>query len=515
MQRTYRANLPQKRYTAAQIRLNESIVAADLGIEMFQLMEDAGKAMFEMVADHFDSISYRNSNQQTPMTVLCGYGNNGGDGYIVARLAKAAGWQVTLVQIGDERKISGDALKARQQWLNSGGKVEETTANELILPQGSIIIDALLGTGLGGEVRSPFAEVINLVNQTNHAAVCSVDVPSGLNADTGQPMGCAIKADMTCTFVGVKQGLLTGYAGDYCGQLYFSGLGISEAFEQSVLPSAMSVTADQLHHKLPPRALSSHKGQCGHVLLIGGNKGMSGAIRMAAMACLRAGAGLVTVLTHADNVMIVAIDSPEIMVSGVEVDNGVGDDISPWLQKADVVVFGPGAGQDEWAQSLLQQVRQANMPKVIDADGLNLAALQPGPLNRCIITPHPKEAARLLNWSVAQVQEDRFFSVGLLAKTYDCVALLKGYGTLVCEKVSDGESIAINTTGNPGMATAGMGDVLSGILGGLLAQGLSLMDAATLGAMLHGAAADSAANKGQRGMMATDLYPHIRALVNR
>ncbi|MFT4924314.1 MAG: hydroxyethylthiazole kinase-like uncharacterized protein yjeF [Phenylobacterium sp.] len=517
MAREYSANLPQKRYTGAQIRINEALVAKNLSIEMYQLMEDAGRAMFDMVADHFASTRYRH----TVMTVLCGYGNNGGDGYVVARLAKTAGWRVRLVQVGDGQKISGDALKAKNKWLRTGGAIETVGANGLNLDQDSLIIDALLGTGLGGDVRSPFTDVIRQVNtlrQQGRHVVCSVDIPSGLNADTGQPMGCAIAADMTCTFVAVKQGLLTGSAGDYCGQLVFCGLGIEEAFTKTVAESAYSLDQADINAFFPRRRLSSHKGSFGHVLFIGGNKGMSGAIRMAAMACLRTGAGLVSVLTHGDNESLVAAGCPEIMVTGV----ALGVDISRWLQQVDVIVFGPGAGQDQWSKSLLDQVCQVDKAKVIDADGLNLLARSAkigrpiesvqvvNAVHNCIVTPHPKEASRLLKTTVAGVQADRFAAVKLLAKGPSVVALLKGYGTLV----SDGQQVYVNPTGNPGMATAGMGDVLSGILGGLLAQGHSLMDAATVGAWIHGAAADMAAKDGERGLMATDLYPHIRALVN-
>jgi hydroxyethylthiazole kinase-like uncharacterized protein yjeF len=514
VERTYRANLPHKLFAGEQIRANESLVAANLAIELFKLMEDAGKALFCLVVDNFEA--------KSPMTVLCGYGNNGGDGYIVARLAKIAGWKVRLVQIGDARKLSSDAAKAAELWRGVGGKVEHLADRMLNLPQGGIIIDALLGTGLNGEVRSEFARVISEVNNNLNAAVCSVDIPSGLNSDTGQPMGCAIKADITCTFIGVKQGLLTAGGGDYCGKLYFAGLGIDQAFEQMVSAKVRCFSAVELADKLPRRNLSAHKGQCGHVLLIGGNIGMSGAIRMAAVACLRAGAGLVSVLTHRDNVAIVASQCAELMVHGVTTAMAIGH----FLQKADVVVLGPGLGQDDWAKSLLVQVRQTGLPKVIDADGLNLLALpdsqQMGEqrshnnnppfdkLNNTIITPHPKEAARLLNVTTAVIQADRFKAVKSLADKKAQVVLLKGYGTLI----SDSSLFYLNTSGNPGMATAGMGDVLSGILGALLAQGLSLLDAATVGAYIHGAAADIAATDGQRGMMATDLYPHIRALVN-
>ncbi len=495
MTRTYSVNLPQKLFKAQQVRENEARVAANLSIDMFTLMERAGQATFDMITEHCE---HGNS-----MTVLCGYGNNGGDGYIVARLAKTAGWQVKLIQLGDSNKITGDAATARAQWFETGG--ESHDISEGIGPN-TVVIDALLGTGLKGNVRGLFCEVIELVNNTNNAAVCSVDIPSGLNADTGQPMGCAIKADLTCTFVGLKQGLVTGVSGDYCGKLHFAGLGIAEVFSQSIIANAQRSNLSDIRQKLPPRKRACHKGNNGHVLLIGGNKGMSGAIRMAAKACMRTGAGLVTVLTHQDNESIVAADCAEVMVRGINENS----DINVFLAKADVIVFGPGAGMDDWSKALLQQALAINKPKVIDADGLNLLALNPQKLTQCIITPHPKEAARMFGRSVKIIQQDRFESAEQLTKNWGAVALLKGFGTVI----SDETSTYVNTSGNPGMATAGMGDVLSGIIGGLLGQGLSLFDAARLGALIHGAAGDAAAIDGERGLMATDLLPHIRALVN-
>ncbi|NQZ12311.1 MAG: NAD(P)H-hydrate dehydratase [Algicola sp.] len=495
MTRTYSVNLPQKLFKAQQVRENEPRVAADLSIEMFTLMENAGQAMFDMVTKH--------SEQRCSMTVLCGYGNNGGDGYIVARLAKIAGWQVKLIQLGDCNKITGDAATARTLWLEGGGKSYDI--GEGIEPN-TVVIDALLGTGLNGNVRGQFIEAIELVNKTQNAFVCSVDIPSGLNADTGQPMGCSIKADLTCTFVGLKQGMVTGLSGDYCGKLHFAGLGIDEAFEQAVSAVAQCSNASDIEKELPPRKRACHKGNNGHVLLIGGNKGLSGAIRMAAKACMRTGAGLVSVLTVEANESIVAADCAEVMVRGICGNS----DINVFLAKADVIVFGPGSGVNDWSKVLLQKVLAVNKPKIIDADGLNLLALDPVKLSQCIITPHPKEAARMLSCSVKDIQQNRFESAAQLAKSWGAVALLKGFGTVI----NDGSSTYVNTSGNPGMATAGMGDVLSGIIGGLLAQGLSLRRAATLGALIHGAAGDAAAAEGERGMMATDLLPHIRALVN-
>lgn len=486
------ANLPQKLYKAQQVRDNEALVAKDLGIAMFTLMHDAGRACFELVR--------RYANLPKRMTVLCGYGNNGGDGYIVARLAKADGWQVNLLQIGESDRLQGDAAKAREQWLAAGGDISPYAG---CLPGGTVIVDAMLGSGLSGAVRGVFAEAIAQVNQGDHALVLAVDIPSGLNADTGVAMGCAVVADVTCTFVGVKQGLLTGCGLDFCGQLHFAGLNIAQRFEQMVEPAVKISDYQQLLSTLGPRKPSSHKGSFGHVLLIGGNQGMSGAIRLAARAALRSGAGLVSVCTHPDNVALVAQECPEVMV---------GDDLERLLPKADVLVFGPGGGSDDWCRQMLDTVIKSDKPVVIDADGLNqLAQIKLSNKQRhWVLTPHPKEASRLLGCDVATVQRDRFAAVSALSQKYGAVVLLKGVGTLICQQ----KRINLNISGNPGMASAGMGDVLSGIIGALIAQGMNLHDSASFAALVHGMAGDRAARQGQRGMMATDLLPYIRAFIN-
>lgn len=489
---SFRANLPQKLYKAQQVRDNESIVAAKAGIEMFTLMENAGLAIWQLISEKF--------TKPSKMTVFAGHGNNGGDGYIIARLALNAGWQVKLIQAGQCSKICGDAKKARALYMQYGGK---EYAIDTPLESGTVVVDSLLGSGLNGEVRGSFVELINRINECENQWVCSVDIPSGLCSDTGAVLGVAVKADATCTFIGVKQGLLTGRGPDYCGRMYFAGLGISDLFEQMICPSAMTLEYDDLFDHLPKRKPSSHKGHFGHVLLIGGNKGMSGAIRMAAQAALRSGAGLVSVVTHPGNVFIVASSCAEIMVS---------DKLDGLLERCDVVVFGPGAGQDDWSLNWLNMLLDCDKPMVIDADGLNLLAQTKlkQSSRQWVLTPHPKEASRLLDCDVMAIERDRVTNAEKLSEKYDAVCLLKGVGTVI----SGLEQKIINISGNPGMATAGMGDVLSGIIGGFLAQGLSLLDAAAYGALIHGLAGDRAAKDGQRGMMATDLLLPIRFLVN-
>ena len=516
-------NLPQQRFKAEQVRDNEALVAKTQGIEMYQLMLDAGKAVFELVGTYY---------KEKSMLVLCGYGNNGGDGYVVAKLALAENWQVSVVQVGDTDKLKGDAKRAYDDFISAGGKVnvclqEPFTDDELVVDEQTVIVDALLGTGVTGDVREPMAGLIDWVNNQavagEIAGVVSVDVPSGLDSNTGVVANTAIKATQTCTFIGVKQGLSTGCGPDYCGKLYYADLAIGEAFNAHVQASAWCVNQKQLSEVLPKRQLASHKGSFGHVLLIGSDKGMSGAIRMAGRACFRTGAGLVSIITHNDNEMVVAADSPEFMVSGVTTDTN----IQPWLDKVVVIAIGPGLGQNAWGQSMFTQVieylKHTPKPCVLDADALNMmASLKFYPRfdiacfegKSTVITPHPLEAARLLKSNTKRIQQDRFDAVKALSEITGAVALLKGVGTVICSADEGQECMYINTSGNPGMATAGMGDVLTGIIAALMAQGLTAKNAAVFGAFIHGLAADIAAKQGERGMMATDILAYIRQVVN-
>lgn len=516
--------LPQQRFKAEQVRDNEALVAQKQGIDMYQLMLDAGNAVYELVSSHY---------QCNKLLVLCGYGNNGGDGYVVAKLAMADNWQVAVLQVGDAGKLKGDAKRAYDDFCEVGGKVmvsltEPFDKNEILVDEHTVVVDALLGTGTDGPVRAPMADLIAWLNEQQTAGVVSVDVPTGLQSNTGAVANVAVRASQTCTFIGVKQGLSTGLGPDFCGQLFYADLGIGDAFCELVAASAFCINQTQLSKALPKRSLASHKGSFGHVLLIGSDIGMSGAIRMAGRACLRTGAGLVSIITHEDNELVVAADCAEFMVSGI----GTDTDIRPWLDKVDVIAIGPGLGCSEWGQSmfaqLLDYLAQTPKPCVMDADGLNLLAkLKLCPRfdgQQTVITPHPLEAARLLGCNTIDVQQDRFDAALGLSEVTGAVALLKGVGTVInVPKVNvsevnvpsdTAECQYINTTGNPGMATAGMGDVLTGIIASLMGQGLMAKDAAILGAYIHGAAADLAARAGERGMMATDVLAHIRQVIN-
>ncbi|WEM42097.1 NAD(P)H-hydrate dehydratase [Photobacterium sp. DA100] len=486
-----------KLYRAEQVRRGERLVAVQQALDMYQLMERAGAAVFQVLEQGF--------TRQQHVLVCCGGGNNGGDGYVVARLAREAGFPVTLWQQGDGAKLHGDAARARDAWLAAGGQI--LPAGKAIPASIEVVIDALLGTGLKGEVRPEGQRLIAMINRIA-LPVIAIDIPSGLCADTGKVLGKAVKAQSTVTFIGSKLGLWTGQAAGYVGRIQFAGLQVADAFEQLEPPSAWLIQAPDVALSLPPRQRDAHKGDHGRILLAGGDLGMGGAIRLAAEAAARTGAGLVAALTQPDNVLSIAAARPEIMALGWQAS---GQTVAEHrLQWADVLVLGPGLGQSSWSQVLYNVLAKTQKSHVVDADGLNLLARSPDYKNNRIITPHPGEAARLLACSVQEVEADRFRAARVLQQQYGGVVVLKGAGTLV----DDGNRCWVCPAGNPGMATGGMGDVLSGIIGALLGQGLSLVAAARCGVWIHSTAADRCAAEGERGMLASDLFPHIRQLVN-
>ena len=493
--------LPTHLYRAQQVRELDRIAIDQENIPGFTLMRRAGKVAFDTLIDRWPEVD--------KITVVCGVGNNGGDGYVLATLAMQRGIAVEIVQCGDVKKITGDALQARQLALQDGiGSVDFDGERQL---DRGVIVDALLGTGLSGDVRDNFAPVIEWINRSQ-CPVLAIDIPSGLCSDTGRVLGHSVYADQTVSFIGFKQGLLTGSGPDYTGRVAFSDLAVPKAIFQQVVATSQRLDLDELMAALPPRQSTAHKGDFGHVMITGGDSGMAGAATMASQAACRVGAGLVSCATRPEHIPAIISRCPEVMAHGVI----SGQEIEPLLARATAVVVGPGLGRAPWGEQLLQKVFKLSVPLVVDADALNIIAdgrvvKQPYKDN-WILTPHPGEAARLLGCSSAEIQQDRFAAVAELQRRFGGTVILKGAGTLVAD--TETATIGICPYGNPGMAAGGMGDVLSGILGALLAQGLSPAVAARLGVCLHGRAGDIAASSGQRGMMATDLIAHLRPLVN-
>ena len=487
--------LPHALYRAAQVRRLDHTAIHHFGIAGETLMERAGAFSYAMLVRYWP--------QAKSIAVICGAGNNGGDGYVVARIAHLAGLTVTVLQLGDHDKLRGDAA------LNAGRCEALSIPCEplrKIPDDADVIVDAILGTGLERNISGRWAEALQAINQ-HSAAVLAVDIPSGLNSDTGAVMGTAVRADVTTTFIALKQGMFTAAAADYCREILFHALDIPARVYASEILSARRVDWMRQQQLLPQRPLSSHKGDCGHVLLIGGSPGFSGAVRLAGEGALRSGAGLVSIATDARHAGLIAASRPELMCHGIDTPA----ELEPLLQRCSVVAIGPGLGQGAWGQSLFESILQSNKPLVIDADALNLLAQHPQQHDNWILTPHPGEAARLLGETIPEIQSDRFAAAQRLQQRYNGVIVLKGAGTIIHS--SGHRPPAVCSQGNPGMATGGSGDVLTGVIAGLIAQGLDLLDAAETGVCVHAAAGDLAAQDGERGMIASDLFPYIRKLL--
>jgi NAD(P)H-hydrate epimerase len=476
-------------YTVAQVRALERAALDTLDIESFELMQRAARAALDGLR--------RRWPQAQRLTICCGPGNNGGDGFLLGALARDSGLAVSVLALAPT--AHGDAARARAAWIAGGGPVlawDETAA----LPACDVLVDALYGIGLDRAPQAPAAGLIRRIN-ASPAPVLALDVPSGLNADTGECPGVAVHADATLTFVAHKRGLHTGHAADCIGVLELATLGVVAR----VLPDARLLAASAL----PPRSRHANKGDNGHVLVIGGAPGMSGAAQLAGTSALRAGAGLVSVATHPQHAATLNLTRPELMVHAV----GDATALAEPLKRASVIALGPGLGRDDWGRALWDAALSAGRPLVLDADGLNLLAAPPPRrfASPTVLTPHPGEAARLLGVDTAAIEHDRFAAARRLAQQYGAVVVLKGAGSLIADP--DGR-LDVCPWGNPGMASGGMGDLLTGILAALLAQGCTPWQAACLGVGLHARAGDLAAQMGERGLLASDLLLPLRTLLN-
>ncbi|MFC5435451.1 NAD(P)H-hydrate dehydratase [Rhodanobacter umsongensis] len=479
-------------HTVERLRQLERAALAVPGMTGQELMRRAANAALNSLRRHWPEV--RN------IVIHCGPGNNGGDGFLLGVLAREAGLQVELTALTGASQ--GDAAVARQAWVAGGGCVQVVDDDDT-LPTAELHVDALYGIGLH---RAPEGKAARLIEQINGSGqpVVALDVPSGLDADTGHCAGAAIRADVTVTFIAGKRGLHTGRAADHVGVLELATLGVPDSVYADVAPDARLLRAEIL----PRRPRYANKGDNGHVLVIGGEHGMAGAARLAGEAALRGGAGLVSVATRAEHVFALNATRPELMVRGVDGPQA----LAPMLERASVLAVGPGLGQAEWGRALWLAALDANKPLVLDADGLNLLARQPRRFSvPAILTPHPGEAARLLGVSTSEVERDRFAAVRELSRRFGAVAILKGSGSLIADP--DGR-LDVCPWGNPGMASGGMGDLLTGIVAALLAQGCSAWQAGCLGVGLHARAGDRAAQHGERGLLASDLLAPLRALGN-
>jgi hydroxyethylthiazole kinase-like uncharacterized protein yjeF len=487
--------LPAGLFSAAEVRELDRRAIERFDLPGYELMTRAGHAALNALRQRWpDSRS---------IVVLCGPGNNGGDGYVVARIARAQGLRVHVVAIADPCGLQGDALRAHDEFITAGGQLEAW--NPQMVRAGDVIVDAIFGTGLTRDVTGLAAESIRAINAANRPVV-AVDIPSGLHADTGHVLGCAVRADLTVTFIGRKVGCYLGVGPDYAGKIVFDDLEVPLGAYEASKPALSLLDESIVKTALPVRGRTAHKGRHGHVLVIGGAAGMGGAVSLAGVAALRAGAGLVTVAAHPQSLGAL-VSRPELMSLGV----GSCSEMERGLERATVLALGPGLGQSPWAMEIFVAALAAQKPVVVDADALNLLARNPRKCEHWVLTPHPGEAARLLGVTTDDIQRDRLAAAAALQQRYGGVIVLKGAGSIVQVQARAGW---LCDRGNPGMAVAGMGDVLTGVIAGIAAQCGDLALAAKAGVFVHACAGDRAAAAGERGLLATDVIDEVRACVN-
>lgn len=488
--------LPQNIYSVESVRAIDKTAIEDQGIPGYTLMCRAAEA-----ALRFALVSFPAAQR---WQVICGAGNNAGDGYVLARLAATRGIAVGVLSMVEPDKLAGDAATAYAEFTAAGGVACRWTGK--LDADATLLVDGLLGSGLCRDVDGVFATLVSAVNE-HPAPVMALDIPSGIDGDSGAELGVAVSADLTVTFVGLKTGLFLRAGPQHAGKLEYAGLDIPDTCFEPQMSRLRLIGDEQLTAALPPRRQDANKGNFGHVLVIGGGPGMPGAMTLCGAAALRAGAGKVSVATHPSHAATIAAARPELMCHEIT----AAADLEPLLRMASVIVIGPGLGQSDWARPLWEAVQDSSLPLVVDADALNMLSQQPCKHRNWILTPHPGEAARLLGSSSAQIQQDRFAALTALHEKYSGTIVLKGAGTLVS---SNTDAPWISGSGNPGMAAPGMGDVLAGVIGALLAQGLAAEMAAAVGVEVHARAGDTAAAAGERGLLASDLLASLRPGVN-
>ena len=472
-------------------RLDRAAVEAD-GLSEISLMQRAGERVWHEISNRWP--------EMTRITIFAGSGNNGGDAFVVAILAHQQGKDVQLVVYGDLARQSETSAHFYNIWLQSGGEILEPGQQEII---GEVIVDGLLGIGLSRDLDADWQALIKQVNQADAIRV-AIDIPSGLNANTGIAQPCAVEADLTVSFIAAKVGQYLADGPDFCGELLFDDLGVSSHTRESQTPTLSVI--DQCNVILPAkRKRNSHKKEFGHVLIVGGDQGMTGATSLAAQAALRGGAGLVSVLVHPQCTHELSA-IPELMVQSW-------DDIDTRLAQATVIVVGPGLGQSDAAKSCLAKLRNCKQPMVVDAGALEADFLLALKSNQVVITPHPGEAAKLLSTTSTEIQLDRLKACQLLVDKFDVVSVLKGSGSIIQKA---GLTAQINVGGNPGMATAGTGDVLAGLIAALLGQKLAAFEAARTGVLIHALCAeDYTVHYDESGLIASDIVQCIPRIVKQ
>lgn len=523
-----------KAATAAEMQKIDRLTIQKYGIAGRVLMERAGLAVVSRIQQlYLQSAGLEQRDRDRKIIVLCGGGNNGGDGLVIARILHDQRHDVAVYLVARPEDLRGDARTNYEAAKKFGVKIlpakKFLALNTKLLTHSSIIVDALLGTGLNRDVRPPVSEVIRKVNRTS-APVISVDIPSGISSDTGQIMGSAVRAHATVTFGLPKRGHYLFPGAEHSGRLFVEDIGFPQELLRSESIGVNIPREQDVLSLLPKRPKYSHKGTYGHVLLLAGSRGKTGAALMAARACLKTGAGLVTIAVPETTVNAFQSRVTEEMVLPLP-DKGNGtlsyaacDVILQFIkQRADVLATGPGLSvDDEISRLVCRLISEAGIPIVIDADGLNAVAGKGSVLRNAeapvILTPHTGEMGRLLQGvrgkaqGAKEIEQDRIKTALSFSRKTKTYLVLKGAPTIIA--APDGDTF-INTTGNPGMATAGTGDVLTGMIAALLAQKLTPRDAAIAGVYMHGLTGDVVAReKGEPSLVASDIIRAIPGVFN-
>ena len=507
--------------TAAEMREIDRLASVSYGVPGVVLMENAGMAVARQVRE-----MCRGDLHGRKICVFSGRGNNGGDGFVVARALTNQGAQVKVIFCGDRSKVSGDAAVNLEIISRMGIEVWETAGERdwdrvrIAVAFADCLVDALLGTGFQGAVGAPMDQAVELINGSGKPVV-AVDIPSGVDADTGEVRGPAVRADVTVTLALPKPGLLLYPGASYAGRIVIADIGIPFPLLTRKEIRQTAVTPPLVRRSFPARAPDAHKGTCGRVLVVAGSRGMTGAAALCAQAAVRCGAGLVTLGIAESLQPLMAVKLTEVMTRSLPEIPGAGLAeeaalvIDELLAGRDVLAIGPGLGRDPATQEVVREVlRLARRPLVIDADGLNALAGATDLLKDAevmpVLTPHPGEMAALTGLDIAEVNRDRIGVARDAAEAWGSIVVLKGARTVVA--FPDGE-VYINLTGNSGMATGGMGDVLTGVIAGLIAQGLTSHEAAVAGVYLHGLSGDLVAARGAIGLTAGDVAAGLPAAI--
>jgi hydroxyethylthiazole kinase-like uncharacterized protein yjeF len=500
-----------KLYTASETRKIDSLAIKEENISGYSLMQSAAEFSLDVIVREFPEVK--------DLVVFCSKGKNSGDGFLLGVYGQEFGLNVTVVMCSPITDLKGVTKKAYDELKSSKVKtIQARSIKNLKLSKETVIVDALVGTGLKGNLRRNIRDSVLTINKLGiKYPVVSLDVPSGVNSDTGDVADVCVFADITTTFVARKRGCFTSIGKKVSGDIQYSDLDIPKKVFSKIPSTCSVIDFEDLVDRVIFREQDAHKGNFGHAIVIAGDRGLGGAGILASKAIVYSGTGLTTLATRPEHVSASLVSCPEVMVKGVS----SGQDVEEYLLKPNVIAIGPGLGQTAWSEQMVQRVfmeaESRDVPVIMDADALNLLAklrLSNKLPKQLILTPHPGEAATLLNTTVDNVESDRFGAAQKIHKKFNATVVLKGAGTIIIHNDGSLRKWGICSSGNPGMAAGGMGDALTGIIAGILAQGLSIRDAVEAGVDLHAKSADLMSHEvGEAGLTPTDVIEGLRLLL--